>query len=200
MSATKIQTQGITDVAVTTAKIVNSAVNTSQIAADAVTTAKIVNDAVTNAKIANNAVDTSQIASEAVTTAKIANSAVDTSQIANDAITAGKLNGGQSGSAPIFGVRAWCTMTNGDNSNPNVQGNGNISSITRNGSNVYTVFFDTNMPNSNYTVALTIGSEQDHVCQVTTRNNGNFSFRCTDAGQDNNNQVTTNTVHIIVVG
>lgn len=199
MSVTKIQTQAINTDAVTNAKIANNAVDTSQIADDAVTTDKIVNGAVKTDQITNQSVTSAKIANDAVTNAKIANSAVDTSQIAAEAVTAGKLSGGQSGSAPIFGVRAWCTMTNGAG-NPNVQGNGNISNITRDGSNVYTVFFDTNMPNSNYTVALTIGSEQDHVCQVTTRNNGNFSFRCTDAGTDNGNQVTTVTVHIIVVG
>jgi hypothetical protein len=90
-------------------------------------------------------------------------------------------------------------MTNGAG-NPNVQGNGNISNITRTGDDVYTVFFDTNMPNSNYAVSLTIGSEDDHICEVSNRNNGSFTFQCRDAGQDNNNEVTTQSVHIIVVG
>src|SRR5690625_218103 len=51
----------------------------------------IANSAVTTAKIANSAVTTAKIANSAVTTAKIANSAVTTSKIANSNVTAQKL-------------------------------------------------------------------------------------------------------------
>jgi len=42
-----------------------------------------------------------------VTAVKLANDAVTTAKLANDSVTAEKLNGSQSGSAPIFGCRAW---------------------------------------------------------------------------------------------
>jgi len=175
----------ITETTVQTAMIANGAVNAS----------KLVNDAVTAAKLRDS---TTTDSDRAVTTNHIRNQAVTTAKIANEAVTAGKLSGSQNGSAPVYGLRAFCVMTNGSNNNPNVQGGRNIQNITRNGSNVYTVNFSTNMPNNNYAVMLTIGSEQDHVCQVQNRSNGSFEFRCTDAGQDNGNQVSTQTVHIMV--
>jgi len=102
MSVTQVQTTGIENNAVTSAKIPNGAVGTTEIANDAVTAAKIAtgavgttqiaNDAVTAAKIATGAVGTTQIANDAVTTAKIANGAVGTTQIADNAVTPAKLS------------------------------------------------------------------------------------------------------------
>lgn len=51
MSGSQIITKGITDLAVTNAKIANTAVDAGKLATDAVTTAKILADAVTGAKI-----------------------------------------------------------------------------------------------------------------------------------------------------
>ena len=65
----------------------------------------------------------------------------------NGTITAPMLDGAQSGSAPIFGVRAWV------NCNQSViRGSGNVSSVTDNGTGDYTVNFTTAMPNNNYAV------------------------------------------------
>ena len=176
--------------------ISETTVQTDMIANGAVTASKLLNDAVTAAKLRDSAtVNTDR----AVTTNHIRNSAITTEKIAAEAVTAGKLSGSQNGTAPVYGLRAFGVMTNGGGS-PGVQGGRNIQSISVNGSNEYTVNFNTNMPNSNYTVVLTIGSEQDHVCQVQNRSNGSFQFRCTDAGQDNGNQVTTQTVFIMVAG
>lgn len=70
-------------------------------------------------------------------------------------LTAGKLNGAQSGSAPIYGVRAWCvfdgTLTG---SNAPIQG-GNVASINRTGTGVYTVTLIDAMSDANYSVAAT---------------------------------------------
>ena len=219
MSVTKIQTQVITDSAVTTdkiaqaavttnriannqvtsAKIADSAVGTSQIADDAITNAKIDNGAVKTNQITNQSVTSAKIANDAVTSAKIADSAVGTSQIAAEAVTAGKLSGDQSGSAPIYGVRAWGIMTGGSSGSPSVTTAGNISSISRSGS-TYTVNFSTNMPNSNYAVMLTIGSDSDHTCQVSSRGRSQFKFTTYDAGDGNNETDATSVVHIMVVG
>ena len=63
-------------------------------------------------------------------------------------ITAGMLNGGQTGSAPIFGARAWVNF-NGSGT-VSVTASGNVSSITDNGTGNYTVNFTTAMPDANY--------------------------------------------------
>ena len=85
----------------------NDAVTTVKIAAAAVTTAKIADANVTTAKIADANVTTAKLADASVTAAKIADGAVTAAKIADGTITAAKFNGAQSGSAPIFGCRAW---------------------------------------------------------------------------------------------
>jgi len=76
----------------------------------------------------------------------------------NNSVTAITLNGGQSGSAPIFGVRAWIiynqvTMTN--------LGSGNVSSVTDVGTfGRFTVNFGASLGSVNYAV---VGSGQRSV-------------------------------------
>jgi hypothetical protein len=60
-----------------------------------------------SATLAANTVTTSALASGAVTTEKIALGAVITADLADGAVTAAKMSGGQSGSAPVYGCRAW---------------------------------------------------------------------------------------------
>lgn len=50
------------------------------------------------------------IANLAVSSAKLADSSVSTAKIANAAVTAEKLSGGQTGSAPVYGCRAWANI------------------------------------------------------------------------------------------
>lgn len=76
------QTNGIADDAVTTAKIADSAVDTTQLA----------DDAVTQAKIDNSAVGTAQLIDANVTLAKMASNSVDTSQIVAQAVTSDKID------------------------------------------------------------------------------------------------------------
>jgi len=56
-----------------------------------------------------------------------------------------------SGTAPLYGIRAWVrfTMPNGHNGTPVIAASGNVSSVTRNGQGDYTVTFTTALP-SNY--------------------------------------------------
>ena len=61
---------------------------------------------VTGAKIENGTIVTDKIANEAITSAKLSPTA-QTQTIADNTVSATKMNGGQTGSAPIFGVRAW---------------------------------------------------------------------------------------------
>jgi hypothetical protein len=105
---------------------------------------------VTTPKIADLNVTTVKLADLAVTTAKLDNSSVTSAKIVDGTIAAADLSGAQSGSAPIFGVRAWVNF-NGTGTVA-IRGSGNVSSITDNGTGDYTVNFTTAFPNANYTV------------------------------------------------
>jgi hypothetical protein len=63
-------------------------------------------------------------------------------------ITAPKLSGAQTGSAPIYGVRAWVNF-NGTGTVA-INASGNVSSVTDNGTGDYTINFTTAMPTANY--------------------------------------------------
>ena len=73
---------------------------------------------------------------------------VTTAKIANASVTAPKLSGAQTGTAPVYGVRAWVNF-NGTGTVA-INGSGNISSITDNGTGDYTINFATALPSANY--------------------------------------------------
>ena len=79
---------------------------------------------------------------------------VGTADIADAAITAAKMSGTQSGSAPIYGARAWVNF-NGTGTVA-INASGNVTSITDNGVGDYTVNFTTAMPDANYTAIVTV--------------------------------------------
>ena len=78
-------------------------------------------------------------------------SSIVTADIANAAITAAKLDGAQSGSAPIYGARAWVNF-NGTGTVA-IRASGNVSSITDNGTGDYTVNLTTAMSDASYPAA-----------------------------------------------
>jgi hypothetical protein len=83
-------------------------------------------------------------------------------------ITAPDLSGAQTGSAPIYGCRAWVNFdgtrneadtgasTNG--ANVKIRASGNVTSVLKNGVGDYTVTFTTAMPDANYSVSGTGGA------------------------------------------
>jgi hypothetical protein len=81
------------------------------------------------------------------------NSSVITADIADAAITAAKLDGAQSGSAPIYGARAWVNFDG--TGTVAIRASGNVSSITDNGTGNYTVNFTTAMTDANYNFVAT---------------------------------------------
>lgn len=83
-----------------------------------------------------------------VTAGGLPSASVTSATIADANITAAKLDGAQSGSAPIYGARAWVNF-NGT-STVAIRASGNVSSITDNGTGDYTVNFTTAMPDANY--------------------------------------------------
>ena len=89
------------------------------------------------------------------TTDVLTNKTINATQIINASITSEKLSGAQSGSAPIYGVRAWVNF-NGTGT-PAIRSSGNVSSITDNGQGDYTINFTTALPDANFAV-ITTGS------------------------------------------
>lgn len=74
------------------------------------------------------------------------------------------MGGNQSGSAPVFGVRAWANFDG--MGSVTIKSSGNISSITRNSSGNYTVNFATALPNANYAVAGMAASSNGRSVQL----------------------------------
>jgi hypothetical protein len=93
----------------------------------------------------------------------IGSSKVVTAMITDANVTAAKLSGAQTGSAPIYGCRAWVnfdgtrneadTGASTDGANVKIRASGNVASVLKNGAGDYTVTFTTAMPNANYSVA-----------------------------------------------
>lgn len=99
-------------------------ITSNELAANAVTTTAILDANVSPAKLSNAdfgdftvASGVATIDAGVVTTAKILDANVTTAKIADAAITAPKLDGAQTGTAPIYGVRAWVNFdgTTADN-------------------------------------------------------------------------------------
>ena len=98
-------------------KVATSGITSTEMGADAVTTNAIANGAITNVKIsATAAISLSKLANEAlptgitVATANLVDANVTTAKIADAAVTATKLSGAQTGTAPVYGVRAWARL------------------------------------------------------------------------------------------
>jgi hypothetical protein len=99
-------------------------ITSNELAADSVTANAIASGVITNVKIsATAAISLSKLAVEAlpvgitVATANILDANVTTAKILDANVTAPKLSGAQTGTAPIFGVRAWAnfdSMANSD--------------------------------------------------------------------------------------
>jgi hypothetical protein len=119
-----------------------------------------------SATLADGLVTTSALASGAVTTEKIASDAVTTTAIAASAITSEKMSGGQSGSAPVYGCRAWASFNGAlsagginasqDNQPVFIRASGNVASVIRNSSGDYTINFVTPMQDTSYCVNTSV--------------------------------------------
>lgn len=90
-----------------------------------------------------------------VLTDDIADGAITSAKVASAAVTAEKLDGDQSGSAPIYGARAWVNF-NGTGA-VTIRSSGNVTSIGDNGTGAYTMNFTTAMSDANYAVVATSG-------------------------------------------
>ena len=130
-----------------------------------------------------------------------------------------------SGTAPIFGVRAFVNFDGTDTSSANplnfsndnaeneggansagetlcaIKASGNVSKVVRNGTGDYTVHFTTDMPDANYAI---VHSAVDDCVQAQGRNNynatlaaGSYRFRGS-MGTDNNQRDSKDTSIVVV--
>jgi hypothetical protein len=68
-----------------------------------------------------------------------------------------QFNSGYGSSANAYGCRAWVNLNN--TGTPSIRASGNVSSITDNGTGIFTVNFQTAMPNTNYCVSSWVRSD-----------------------------------------
>lgn len=120
----------------------------------------------------------------------IQNSGITSVMIANANVTAEKLSGAQSGSAPIYGCRAWASFGY-ISSAVAINGNGNIASITRSSEGLYVVTFTTAMPNANYSVSggshgsASASASLGHTFGVYNKSTTGFNINITDPTNNN---------------
>jgi hypothetical protein len=99
---------------ITSNEMGTGAVTANALASNAVTTAKILDANVTPSKLADSDFGDFTVASGVAT---LDSNVVTTAKVADAVITAPKLDGAQTGTAPIFGIRAWVNFdgTTADN-------------------------------------------------------------------------------------
>ena len=99
-------------------------------------------------------------------------------------VRAEALNGGQSGTAPIYAARAWVNFDGTTATPSTIAASGNVSSVTRNATGEHTINFTTAMPDTNY---VTLGS---------TVSQSNQSSSTTVIGHSGQSTKTTTEVQI----
>ena len=87
----------------------------------------------------------------------------------NGCITAPELDGAQSGSAPIYGARAWVCF-NGTGVVA-ISASGNVTSVTDNGTGQYTVNFTAAISDANYATLATCGDSVANYTVAFTSSN-----------------------------
>ena len=130
-------------------KVATSGITSNEMAVNAVTANAITDGVITNAKIsASAAIGLSKLATGALPTAITIASA----NIVDANVTASKLSGGQTGSPPIYGVRAWGRFDGTGTSPISPVYGGNIASVTRTSLGIFAILFTTPMTDANYSV------------------------------------------------
>jgi hypothetical protein len=154
---------------------------------------------VTTAKIADLNVTTAKLADLAVTTAKLDNNSVTSAKIVDGTIAAADLNGAQSGSAPIFGLRAWVNF-NGTGTVA-ILGSGNVSSVTDNNLGDYTISFVTAMSDTNYAVVASAAGSggSDPAAWINNAVYTTSSVRITTGFSSTGNLADASIVNIMVI-
>lgn len=177
------------DVASGKLKIRSQGITSNEMGANSVVTTAITDSNITTAKIAD----------ANVTTAKILDANITTAKILDAAITAPKLSGAQTGTAPIYGVRAWVNFdatrnssggSDSANTNRFIRASGNVTSVLKNAAGDFTINFTTAMPDLNYAVSATTAPLNGRF--ISLYEGGTLNTGSADAG------LTTGSVRIAV--
>jgi len=138
-----------------------------------------------------------------ITADDIASNAVTTAKVNDAAVTPAKLSGGQSGSAPIYGVRAWCTFNGATTGTNAPTSGGNVATVQRTATGSYTITFTTAMATSNYCVtAMTDNGSSStviNVVEVASRSTTSFSVVSAYAGGGTNRTLTDKALICLMV-
>jgi len=138
----------------------------------------------------DSTVTTAKLGDGAVTSAKLGSNAVDTQVLS-------LLNA--SGSAPVFGCRAWVNF-DGDESTPSIRASGNVSSITDNGTGDYAVNFTTAMQDANYCTQVSINQSSGSYLRVGSfKTSGTYSTSAVQIICEENNAADVDRNKICVV-
>lgn len=153
----------------------------------------------------NTGITTISLGTPSSITSSSTNSVTESShthELANSSVTSSKLDGGQSGSAPVFGARAWGRMINGETATPSLSYGGNISSsVTKVSTGVYRFTFTTAMPTANYVIIATAGSSTlDNMCSINILSATQFQIHCYDPGVANDTIQDTDQIFFAVFG
>jgi hypothetical protein len=101
----------LADGSVSATKLADGSVSAAKLADNSVSAAKLADNSVSAAKLADNSVSAAKLADNSVSATKLADNSVSAAKLADAGVTAAKLAGQQTGSAPIFGIRAWARIT-----------------------------------------------------------------------------------------
>ena len=94
-----------------------------------------------------------------------------------------------SGTAPIYGCRAWVNFDGTTASPCTIRGSGNVTSVTKNGTGDYTINFTTAMPDANYSACCSAQNSAASNGANVQRNVVPYTYA---AGSVSLNSATTN--------
>lgn len=112
--------------------------------------------------------------------------------VADGAVTAPKLSGAQTGTAPIFGARAWVTF---NGSTATIAASGNMPSVTKNATGNYTLNFTTAMLSSSGYAVFALSNQQQTFIHISSR----ATTSCTILVRDVNNSAIDPTVVTCII-
>ena len=127
---------------------------------------------------------------------------VSTNDIQAAAVTAAKLSGGQSGSAPVYGCRAWCQF-DGTLAGTNAPtAGGNVTNVTRNATGDYTINFTTALPSSSYAIVTgaynTSGTNVNYVVKKLSGTQSTTALQIMSIAGDRTGGVDSNYISVAI--
>ena len=111
------------------------------------------------------------------TAATVTSTGLTTASLQNAAVTAAKLDGAQTGSAPIYGCRAWVNFNGAAGATVDgefrctIRASGNVSKVVRNSTGNFTIYFTTAMPSTNYAAVMYNNAVATGTTSVSFNNN-----------------------------